>query len=155
MLALGAESVAATPPPCEAPAGTAAVDQYCEEVPSADGMGQQTDDALQAVPLEQLLAGRVAGKLAASGRLGRAVLSTPAPVPLVSPAGNGTQLPPGTAAGIVGTGALARPEGGPAGALARSVRAYAFDGSFRWVLSASTIGLFAAAWFRLRRRDEL
>jgi hypothetical protein len=151
-LALAGEAAAATAPPaCDVPAGTGAVDQYCEELPSADGMGEQTDGALPALPLERLLTERVADQLAEAGPLGRALLGLPAPRQF-EPDGGGPGWPAGDAAGLVGPGALARPEGGPVGAVVRSVEASAFDGGFRWVLSASTIGLFAAAWLRLRRR---
>ena len=77
------------------------MDQYCEELPTADGMGEQTDafgrprpdDAVPSVPLRRLLAANVVEALARSGAVGRALLR----VPMRTPMGGMSGIPtPGT-----------------------------------------------------------
>ena len=133
------------------------MDQYCEELPTADGMGEQTDafgrprpdDAVPSVPLRRLLAANVVEALARSGAVGRALLRVPMRTPMGGMSGSRPQAPRGTAG--VDSGDLPRPARNPIRALGQSAEASVLGGGFRWVLSASTVALFAAAWWRLRR----
>jgi hypothetical protein len=68
---------------CNAPQDTAAVDQYCESLPTADG----TTDVSQppARPLAAVLRDTTVKKLQKAGPLGQAVLALPAPVDAMRP----------------------------------------------------------------------
>jgi hypothetical protein len=61
---------------CDAAPGTAAVDQYCETLPTADGMTNATAEHL--VPLASVLPKGLVRRLERSGVLGQALLALPA-----------------------------------------------------------------------------
>jgi hypothetical protein len=155
--ALADRSAAAELPPCNVPGGTGAVDQYCVEIPTADGLGDQTDglggprtdDAVPSVPLREVLSAKVVEALARSGPVGRALLRVPMRTPAHGVSGPRQQAPQAT--GTVAAGDLPRPARDPIRALGQSAEASVLGGDFRWALSVSTVALFAAAWWRLRR----
>jgi hypothetical protein len=155
-LAPVAQSPAASLPPCAAPDGTGAVDQYCEEIPTPDGMGEQTDGmggsdtgtGVRSIPLRRILSAQVAEALARSGPVGLALLRVPVETPARGVSGT---RPPVSSAVAGDVANLPRPARDPVRALGQSAEASVLSGDFRWVLSASTVALFAAAWWRLRR----
>jgi hypothetical protein len=156
-LALAGRSAAAPLPPCDVPGGTGAVDQYCEEIPTPDGMGDQTDGvggrgtdgAAAPVPLGEVLSANAVKALARSGPVGRALLGVPMRTPVSGMSETRRQASPAT--GTLRHGALPRPARNPIRALGQSAEASVLGGDFRWALSVSTVALFAAAWWRLRR----
>ena len=143
--------------PCNVPGGTGAVDQYCEEIPTADGMGDQTDgagafgtdDAMESVPLREVLPANAVKALSRSGPVGRALLRVPMRTLVGDTSGTRPRAPEATAG--FRPGDLPRPARNPIRALGQSAEASALGGDFRWALSLSTVALFAAAWWRLRR----
>jgi hypothetical protein len=141
-------------PSCDVPPGTAAVDQYCDVLPSADGTGEQTGE-VPAVPLGRVLPERVRERLQKAGTVGHGLLALPALRPEGVPGGGagGRPVPRIDAAKLVGRGTLALPRRSPLAAVERSAANSLVDGGFRWMVSASTFALFGAAWVRQRRRD--
>jgi hypothetical protein len=61
---------------CDAAPGTAAADQYCETLPTADGMTDAT--AEHALPLARVLPAELVRRLQRSGLLGEVLLALPA-----------------------------------------------------------------------------
>jgi hypothetical protein len=147
-------AMAVPTPSCDVPPGTAAVDQYCDVLPSADGTGEQTGD-MPRVPLARVLSERVRERLQEAGTVGRGLLELPAlrlqGLPSVGP--DGRPLPRLDAAALVGGGTLALPRRSPLRAVNRSAATSVLDRGFGLMVSASTVALFGAAWVRLRRRD--
>jgi hypothetical protein len=138
-------------PSCELAPGTAAVDQYCDVLPSADGSGQQTGH-VPPVPLARVLPRQVRVRLEKAGTVGGGLLGLPA-LELAAAGPGGRPVPRIDAAQLVGHGTLALPRQSPVAAVKRSATSSLLDGGFRWALSASTFALFGAAWVRIRRRD--
>jgi hypothetical protein len=132
------------------------VDQYCEEIPTADGMGDQTDgftgrsadDVLRSVPLRDVLSANAVEELTRSGPLGGALLRVPVRTPVEDTSGPGRR---GLRASGVRPQDLPHPARNPIRALGQSAVASLLGGEFRWALSLSTVALFAGAWWRLRR----
>jgi hypothetical protein len=74
-------------PGCDAPPGTAAADQYCETLPTADGMTDATGEHL--LPLASVLPKDVVRALKRAGLLGQVLLALPAVAPRSSKSAGG------------------------------------------------------------------
>lgn len=145
---------------CEAPPGSAAVDQYCEAIPEGDGSqsgsdfrrqsaessaGREQDDgsALPAAALKQLQsAGSDGGSVA---NLARAARDTRQPLP-------GGNNEAGEVAGA--TASSDAGSGSPLKALSASVQNGPIAGSLLiWGLLGSTVAVLSVGWIRHRGGD--
>jgi hypothetical protein len=127
---------------CNAPQDTAAVDQYCESLPTA--VGSTDVNQPPAKPLAAVLPGKTVKKLEKAGMLGQALLALPAPVDAVRPGSPAARsrhralaakidgLLPGPGATNAGSVITASANGG--GNL---------DGGLGWVLVFTLLGLSA------------
>jgi hypothetical protein len=158
LLALAAPATAAGPTDCVAPPGTAAIEEYCETVPSATGdkgggirsaqpLDRSTRSELRSQGADgQALAGllRSDGSAATSGSGGGSVTSK-------GSKGSGSA---GTSRG--GAGATQdEPSGNPLHAVTSAVEAGpTLGGGFAWALLGITALMIAAGWMRLRARRD-
>jgi hypothetical protein len=147
---------AAIAAPCSAPPGTAALDQYCEVVPSAGGTGHNTShgkaeavsppvqDAIDSLPASQ------ARELAQTmDRLGPAAAKEVSPRPRAGIHGTG----PGVDRGEPRV--PAEPSGNPLSAAARAVTGGPTSGPvFPWVLISVWAMLAGVSWVRYRGRTR-
>lgn len=146
---------------CVAPPGTAAIDQYCETVPTAGGdRGSAPPAAPRGVPP------RTVRRLAASGDDGAALnrLLGQAPESGTGPASTGRQGGKGRPAvegergrggsrTATGTARTRPPSGNPLDAVRESVAGGTTLGSsFGWLLLGVTLALAAWAWVGVRGR---
>jgi hypothetical protein len=138
---------------CNAPPGTAAVDQYCENVPSATGNGGGSDGSSGATAPQSTVraldrAGESGQELkrflgedvaSAQGQSGKKRLSERA-------ADRKTQKPEPTGK------APAQPSSNPLGAVQSAVNSGTTVGSgFTWLLVSLTLLIAGIAWMRYRR----
>ncbi len=123
---------------CEAPPGTAGIDQYCETVPGAkgdreSGTGQRVGRSLDRGTSQALERG---------GRDGRGVLALPA---AAGADGRGDRAGPRRQEGE-------EPSGSAFGALGSGIESGSAAGQgFIWLLIAAGVGMAGIAWVRYRR----
>ncbi len=142
---------------CQAPPGTAAVDQYCENVPSATGDGgdgsggtsggsapQSTVRALDRSGTSGKALNTFLGEDVASARVG--TKSKQGSKQSTDRAKTGAREPKGTAP--------TQPSSNPLGAVQSAVNSGTTVGSgFIWILVALTLLIAGIAWLRFRRRS--
>jgi hypothetical protein len=145
---------------CDAPPGTAAVEQYCETIPSASGpRGPDTGAAAkQPVPAETLR------KLEAEGTPGRELsevlrgAATPAPKSAATPAATphrSTAKPERTAAPRPTPTATPVSAGNPLAAVRSALAgSETVGGGFPWVLLVIAAVVGGAGWLRRTRRHD-
>ena len=116
---------------CEAPPGTAGVEQYCETVPGAKGeRGSRTEPGVG-----RALDRRTARRLERAGRDGRGILALPA---------TGKRKRERVERGP-------EPSESPLGAVGSAIESGASAGQgFVWVLVAAGLGMGGIAWVRYR-----
>jgi hypothetical protein len=127
----------------------AAIDQYCELLPSAEGPASSNEPRRG---VRTVLPPEERKRLWQAGPVGRALLAMPIGVQ-AGAVGPVFRPLPGAAAAL--SGRLAEPDASGPGVL-RATGTAAWDGGrlsqlFRWLLLASTIGLVGAAWARRPR----
>jgi hypothetical protein len=154
------------PGSCSGVPDAAAVNQYCERLISPDGTGIDTSTKTEqswAVSLVDVLPVKVAKRLRrmrGDGRrpaLERMVQRLPAPVRLpADPSGGGSSA--GAVSRRIARERIKRVDARVPGARAVSATVHslersALSGPFRWAVLISTIGMFGAAWTRLRQKE--
>lgn len=145
---------------CIPQSGVAALDQYCDSLPSSDGAPQPVGSNGATTPLSSALSKGEVAKLRDSGMAGQALLSVPSGAPLSNSAAQQVvKSLPATRRAVE----KARNEERSAGANSIGTAAVALateapdvlGGAFRWGLTVSTLGIAAMAWLRFRGRIKL
>ena len=153
LLAVAAPAMAGTTD-CVAPPGTAAIEEYCETVPSATG--DKGGGVRSAQPLDRstrsALRAQGADGQALAGLLRSDGSSAPGTGATTSKASKGA----GSSGGTAGTGASQdEPSGNPLHAVTSAVEAGpTLGGGFAWALLGITALMIAAGWMRLRARRD-
>jgi hypothetical protein len=142
---------------CVAPPGTAAVDQYCETVPSAGGDRGAGGSAPRAAsptptPAAAVVPPGTASTIAKAGKDGAALnrLLGQDHAGRRGRSGSATATAP---SGPTGAAAAPSPSGNPLDAIRRSLSDGSTAGSpFVWVLLLSALGMAGWGWTAFRRR---
>jgi hypothetical protein len=139
----------------------AALDQYCDALPTSDGRPQPVgarpggpSPALRdTLPRETVAQLRAAG----AGASALLLLPTAAPIGRGAAAAERRSRALREAQSVMASGELDAPAGPPGTAVAKLATASpdVLGGAFRWGLVASTLGLAAVAWLRFRERLKL
>jgi hypothetical protein len=149
LLAVAAPASAGTTD-CVAPPGTAAIDEYCETVPSATG--DKGGGARSAQPLDR----STRSELRAQGADGQALAGLLSSDGTSEPAGKPKASKRAGSAGAAGAAAAQdEPSGNPLHAVTSAVEAGpTLGGGFAWALLGITALMIAAGWMRLRARRD-
>jgi hypothetical protein len=148
----GEPAMAAAPPAipsdCEARPDVAALDEYCDALPSADGRG------VSSRPLKTVLPPKMVKRLEKAGPLGHALLAVPiaAPRDALGHRSHGRGL---DAHELMTRGALAgaeEPASNPLQVAARAITGGELSTAFASLLFVSAVGVAGTAWMRFRRR---
>ena len=150
LLALAAPATAATTD-CVAPPGTAAIEEYCETVPSATG--DKGGGVRSAQPLDHSTRSELRSQgpdgQALAGLLSSDGSSAPSGASGKSKASKGSAATAGTAA------PQDEPSSNPLHAVTSAVEAGpTLGGGFAWALLGITALMIAAGWMRLRARRD-
>jgi hypothetical protein len=140
--ALPASAVAAD---CAAAPDAAAIDQYCELLPTADGIGLTTTARGNGPRLSDVLPADVVADLRHAGPEGRALLQLPAPYP-----GSKDSPPLGTEGLLKGRLAAAAGVGHVPRALAEALRTGGMPAVLTWILGLTAFVGAAAVVTRRR-----
>ena len=146
---------------CNAPPGTAAVDQYCENVPSAGGDGGGGGGSQGGSPAQALAEHRPAIRRA--GQSGKELntlpgrQTSPPPAPIASEQLEAAHLGSQEAQQDQPADASPRqPSSNPLGAVQSAVNSGSTIGDgFIWILIAIALLIAGTAWLRHRRRSGL
>ena len=158
LAAPGPAAAAACPPEQT----VAALDQYCESLPTPGGVAAPTDEGEGGLPMGKLrsvLPPKQVKRLRDAGPAARALLELPAVAPLarafMTPAER--HRADVGAREVVASGTLDRRKG-DVGSVASGLASSAPDvvgGAFRWGLVICSLGLSGLAWLRFRTRLKL
>lgn len=159
-VALAAPSAMAAP--CLPEQTVAALDQYCEALPTPVGAAAPTSAGSGNVvmrPLSAALPPRVADRLRQAGPAARALLLLPVVAPLARAPMTEAERRRGDrgAREVIDSGPLESRKGNVS-SVASGLAIAAPDvvgGAFRWALVVSSLGLAGMAWLRLRSRLRL
>jgi hypothetical protein len=158
LLAVAAPATAGTSD-CVAPPGTAAIEEYCETVPSATG--DKGGGIRSAQPLDRSTRAALRAQGADGQALAGLLRSDGSSAPGGSAGSKGSKASKGARAGSTGTnggGAGAtqdEPSGNPLHAVTSAVEAGpTLGGGFAWALLGITALMIAAGWIRLRARRD-
>jgi hypothetical protein len=150
----------AAEPPCRPSEDVAALDQYCDFLPSPDGDEQPTNFAAEPTPrtpVSRVLPTRLVEMLRKSGPAGTALLLLPVLAPVESTSEQRRRIrttpretlrsPPLEAPKVTPRSVISGVTGGVTAAGER-----ALAGVFRWGLLICTVGFAGMAWLRFRMR---
>jgi hypothetical protein len=132
---------------CIGDPSVAALDQYCDAMPTVDG-GPPTGSGRDSPPLAMVLPAAEVARLRAAGPVGRALLL----MPVAAPAAARDAARRHSRPRHKGAGSIALTTGTTASKVIESaVRATDGLGPLRWVLLASTLTFAGCAWLRFKR----
>jgi hypothetical protein len=147
LLVVGALPASAAAADCSAAPDAAAIDQYCELLPTADGTGLTTTARGNGPRLSDVLPADVVAGLRHAGPEGRALLLLPAPYP-----GRPDSPPLGTEGILKGRLAAEPGVGQVPRALAEALRTGGMPAVLTWILGLTAFVGTAAVVTRRRRR---
>jgi hypothetical protein len=152
LFAVAAPATAATTD-CVAPPGTAAIEEYCETVPSATG--DKGGGVRSAQPLDH----STRSALRAQGADGQALAGLLSSDGASAPAGSSGKSKASKGSGSAGSAGTAAPQDEPSSnplhAVTSAVEAGpTLGGGFAWALLGITALVIAAGWMRLRARRD-
>jgi len=131
----------AAPQRCEAPPGTAGIDQYCETLPGATGDRESGAGPRAGRSLDP----RTSRALEQAGQDGKGVLALPA-------SGRGEGAGSGEGSAPAKQAVRKEPSGSPIGAIGSAIESGSTAGKgFIWLLLATGVGMAGIAWLRYRR----
>jgi hypothetical protein len=161
LLAVAQPTATARAQVCVGQPPIAALDQYCNTLPTPDGRpqpvarrpGRSTPPLSDTLPLQEVATLRDAGGPASALLL----LPTAAPIGRGAAGAERRRRALRAAQSVIASGELDAPMGQPRTAVAKLATASPdlLGGAFRWGLVASTLGLAAIAWLRFRERLKL
>ena len=161
VVALALPSTPAQAQVCQPQPPVAALDQYCDSLPSPDGRPQRVgpNPRQSAPPLSDTLPPQEVAKLRRAGAAASALLLLPtnAPVGRGAAAAERKRQALRQARTVIASGKLDAPAGQAQTAVTTLATASpdVLGGTFRWGLVASTLGLAAVAWLRFRGRLKI
>jgi hypothetical protein len=149
----------AADPPCQPSQEVAALDQYCDFLPTPEGDEQPTNLAASptpSTPVSSALGTREVAMLRDSGPAGRALLLLPVVAPVRATAEQRRRIR-ATGARALRSTTLDAPNVTPKTVVSgvTAVGEGTFAGVFQWALLLCTLGFAGMAWLRFRTRLKL